>query len=312
MKRLALCLAAALAAPLMLPGTALAQAKIRVAIWEFENNSQGHWWFSNQLGPAVRNHIDTAFSEDAELARKFSVVERDKLALVMKEQGLAATGAVDPKTAASVGKLLGVKYIITGAVDSFSINNTRGGIGGIGGKLGGLSGNMVQAEAVVSLRVIDTTTAERIVAVNAEGEVKKGGAQYRGTGMSRDAEWGIASEAAEKAAKSLVQKFVAGNYASRLSAGGAAAVEAKVIKVDGDRAWINVGSSSGVKVGDQFTVFKAGEELIDPDTGAKLGSTDERVGTAEVVDAQEKFSIVKLSAPAKSASGLILRKPSGS
>lgn len=311
MKRLALCLAVALA-PLMFPGAAHAQAKIRVAIWEFENNSQGHWWFSNQLGPAVRNHIDTAFSDDAELARKFSVVERDKLALVMKEQGLGSTGAVDPKTAANVGKLLGVKYIITGAIDSFSINNTRGGVGGIGGKLGGLSGNMVQAEAVVSLRVIDTTTAERIVAVNAEGEVKKGGAAYRGTGMSRDAEWGIASEAAEKAAKALVQKFVAGNYASRLSTGAATTIEAKVIKVEGDRAWINVGSSSGVKVGDSFMVFKAGEELIDPDTGAKLGSSEEKLGSAEVVDSQEKFAIVKMSSAQKSASGLILRKPSGS
>lgn len=307
MKRLALCLAAALAIPMVLPATALAQQKIRVAIWEFDNNSQGSWWFSNQLGPAVRNHIDTAFADDPQLAQKFSVVERDKLALIMKEQGLSSSGAVDPKTAAQVGKMLGVKYIITGAVDSFSINNTKAGIGGgIGGKLGGLGGNMVEAETIISMRIIDTTTAERLVSVSAEGEVKKGGAAYRGTGMSRDAEWGIASESAEKAAKELVKKFVAGNYVARLSTGGSAVLEGKIIRVDGQRAFVNIGTSSGVKVGDRFTMFKMGEELIDPDSGAKLGATEEKIGTAEVVDAQEKFAIVTFSG--KAENGMVLRK----
>ena len=306
MKRLALCLAAALAIPMLLPATAVAQQKIRVAIWDFENNSQGSWWFSNQLGPAVRNHIDTAFAEDSQLSEKFSVVERETLALIMKEQGLSSAGAVDPKTAAQVGKMLGVKYIITGAVDSFSINNTKAGIGSVGGALGGLGGNMVQANAVISLRIIDTTTAERLVSVSADGEVKKGGAAYRGTGMSRDAEWGIASEAAEKASKALVKKFVSGNYLAKLGKGGPAILEGKVIKVDGQRAWINIGGSSGVKVGDRFTVFKIGEELIDPDSGAKLGATEEKIGTAEVVDAQEKFAVVTVTG--KAANGMVLRK----
>lgn len=306
MRRLALCLAAALAVPMLLPATAVAQQKIRVAIWDFENNSQGSWWFSNQLGPAVRNHIDTAFAEDSQLSDRFSVVEREKLALIMKEQGLSSAGAVDPKTAAQVGKMLGVKYIITGAVDSFSINNTKAGIGSVGGAIGGLGGNMVQANAVISLRIIDTTTAERLVSVSADAEVKKGGAAYRGTGMSRDAEWGIASEAAEKASKALVKKFVSGNYIAKLGKGGPAVLEGKVIKVDGQRAWINIGASSGVKVGDTFTVFKIGEELIDPDSGAKLGATEEKIGTAEVVDAQEKFAVVTVTG--KAANGMVLRK----
>ena len=307
MKRLALCLAVALGVSLVMPGMALAQGKLRVAIWDFENNSQGSWWFHSQLGPAVRNHIDTAFSEDAQLAAKFSVVEREKLALVMKEQGLSSSGAVDAKTAASLGKLLGVKYIITGAVDSFSINTTGGSIG----KFGGVGGKQVKAETVISLRIIDTTTAERVLSVSGEGSVSKGGAFFRGTSLSRDAEWGIASEAAEKASAELIKKFTSGDYLARLSkAAGPMTVEAKIIKVDGERAWINLGSASGLKVGDKFNVFKVGEELVDPDTGAKLGATEEKLGTAEVTETQEKFAVVKLSG--KGAAGAVLRKISGS
>jgi curli biogenesis system outer membrane secretion channel CsgG len=303
MKRLVLCLALVLGVSAVVPGTAMAQGKIRVAIWDFENNSERSWWFHEQLGQAVRNHIDTAFSEDSQLEAKFSVIEREKLDLVLKEQGLSSAGVLDAKTAASLGRVLGVKYIITGAIDSFSLNTT----GGSTGKFGGLGGRVAKAETVVSLRIVDTTTAERVLAVSAEGNVSKGGGFFRGTSLSRDAEWGIASEAAEKASKELVKKFVGGDSLARLSkAAGPMTVEGKIIKVDGERAWINLGTSSGIKVGDRFNVFKMGEELIDPDTGAKLGSTEEKLGTAEVTEAQEKFAVVKLSG--KGVAGAVLRK----
>ena len=69
---------------------------------DFDNNAERTWWFYDQLGPAARNQIDTAFSENGELAKRFSMIERDKLALVLKEQGLATSGAVDPQSAAKV------------------------------------------------------------------------------------------------------------------------------------------------------------------------------------------------------------------
>ena len=62
---------------------------------------------------------------------------------------------------------------------------------------------------------------------------------------------------------------------------------------------MNVGASSGVKVGDKFTVIDAGEDLVDPDTGAKLGSTEKPTGDAEVVEVQEKFAIVSFTGTAK-------------
>ena len=102
-----------------LPSQSFAQAKIKVAIWEFENHAETHYWYSGMLGPAARDQIDTEFSENPALSSKFSVIERDKLALVLKEQGLATSGAVDPSSAAKVGKILGVKYIILGGVDKF-------------------------------------------------------------------------------------------------------------------------------------------------------------------------------------------------
>jgi curli biogenesis system outer membrane secretion channel CsgG len=293
--------AATLAAVLLGPIPAASQAKIRIAIWDFEMNAQGTWWFSKDLGPAARNQIDTAFSENAKLSQLFSVVEREKLGMVMKEQGLAAGGAVDPQTAARVGKILGVKYIVTGGIDKFSINTTRGGIGGVGG-------NVTTADAAINLRFVDTTTAERVVSIAASGQVKKGGGFIGGASLSREAEWGIASEAVQKASQAIVAKLVTAEYLDKVSsaAGPGAGIDMRVIKVDGNRAYINVGATAGIKVGDTFRVFRRGEELVDPATGAKLGAEEKQTATGVVTEVNEKFSIMTLTGTA--GAGDILKK----
>ena len=302
MKTLAriLCVSA-LAVGTVMP-VASSQTKIRIAIWDFENNAQGSWWYINDLGPAARNQIDNAFSENDKLSDMFTVVEREKLSMVMKEQGLGQAGAVDPQQQAKVGKLLGVRYIVTGGVDKFAINTTRGGFGGVGG-------SMTTADATVSIRFIDTTTGERIISINAPGQVKKGGGVIRGASLSREAEWGIASEAIEKAAKGAVDVLLSGNQLSRISsaaAGGAGAVDMRIIKVDGNRAYINVGSSSGVKVGDKFTIIQRGEELVDPVTGMKLGAEEKQIGAGVVAEVQERFAIITVNG--KAVAGAVLKK----
>lgn len=276
---------------------AWAQGKIRIAIWEIENHAETSWWFHGQMGGAVRNTLDTEFSENRTLSDKFSVVERDKLNLIMKEQGLGASGALDPQTAAKVGKVLGVKYILVGGIDKFAINNTRGAIS----KFGGIGGNMVSADAMINIRIVDTTTAERIVSLSGEGEVKKGGGFIKGNSLSRDAEWGIASEAIQKATKATVEKMLTGDYLARIGSAAtpAGGLEGKVVKVEGGRAWINLGANAGLKVGDKFTFFNVGEALIDPDTGVKLGADEKQTGTGSVVEVQAQYAIISLTGAAK-------------
>ena len=271
MKRI-LATLALLALSLALPSSSFAQGKIKIAIWDFENHADTGLSFFSNMAPATRNQIDTEFSENPLLSSKFSVIERDKLALVLKEQGLAQTGAVDPATAAKVGKILGVKYIVMGGVDKFKIDNTSGGLA----RLGGLGGNVVQADATVSIRFVDTTTAERVLALSADGEVKKGGGFIGGNSLSKDSQQGIADETLQKAAGlAVVAKLTTGDNLARIisAAGPVGGLAGKIIKTDGDRAWINLGATSGIKVGDKFNIISVGEALIDPDTGKTLAPT---------------------------------------
>jgi len=289
---------------LALATQSFAQAKIKVAIWEFDNNAAHTYWYWDRLGPAARNIIDTAFSENKLLSGRFSVIERDKLNMVLKEQGLGQTGAVDPASAAKVGKILGVKYIILGGIDKFNVDNTRAGLGRLG-----VGGNLLQSNATISLRVIDSTTAERVISISGDGQVKKGGGFVKDASFSKDAEWGVASETIDQAAKAVVDKLVTGDYLSRISnaANPTGGIEGKIIKVEGNRAFINLGASSGIKMGDKFNVINVGEALIDPDTGAKLGATEKQTGSGSVVEVQDKFAVIQFSGTA--AAKDTVRKP---
>ncbi len=296
------CAALAAAMVALTPASHVAQSKIRVAIWNFDNNSERRYWFHGDMGDAARNQIDNAFSENQLLSSTFTVVERERLDMILKEQGLASAGAVDPQTAAKIGKILGVRYIITGGIDKFAINTTSGGFGGIGG-------SSTNAEASISLRFVDATTAERVVSVSADGNVRKGGGYFRGARLSRDDEWGIASEAIEKASLAVVEKLTASDALTRVAdavATAAPTVEMRVIKLEGQRAYINVGRAAGVKVGDKFTIVRPGEELNDPVTKMSLGSTEKQVGTGVVAEVQERFAIITVTGSA--AANDILKK----
>ena len=122
--------------------------------------------------------------------------------------------------------------------------------------------------------------------------MKKGGGFVKGTSLSRDAEWGIASETIQKAAKAVVDKFTTGEYLARVTSAAtpAGGLEGKIIKVEGNKAYINLGASSGIKMGDKFNVISVGEALIDPDTGAKLGASEKQTGNGAVVEVQDKFA----------------------
>jgi len=297
-------LALALVFVVGLPMPALAQAKIRIAIWDFQMNAENRGWdFYDKLGPAARDDIDTAIGEDSTLSSRFSVVERDKLALVMKEQGLGQSGAVDPQMQAKIGKILGVKFIVTGAVDKFSINTTRGGIGIIGG-------SKTTATVSINIRFIDTTTAERVVAFSADGQIAKGGGHVGSANLSSSEQFGIASDAIMKASKDIVAKLAATDALTKLTTaqGSTGGIDARVIRVDGQSAYINIGGQAGIKVGDAFEIFEPGQALIDPATGANLGAPEKHTGSGVVTEVQDKYSIIKITSGTASAKSIIRAK----
>src|SRR5690606_21238006 len=92
------------------------QSRPRIAVVNFENNSTWTYWGDN-LGRAAADELVTQLLNGGQ----FTVIERTQLESVIAEQKLGASGAVDASTAARIGKILGVQFILTGSITQFSI-----------------------------------------------------------------------------------------------------------------------------------------------------------------------------------------------
>jgi TolB-like protein len=86
--------------------------KTKIAVLDFQ--MQGEQGETKDLGKIVAEWLITGLVETG----RFDVIERRLLEKLLEEQKLGVTGAIDPTSAAQLGKILGVKTIVSGTVTS--------------------------------------------------------------------------------------------------------------------------------------------------------------------------------------------------
>jgi curli biogenesis system outer membrane secretion channel CsgG len=152
---------------LLCAGALYASDKPTIGVADFQNDTSAAWW-SGGAG----HDLSGMLSNELAATEKFRLVERSKLAPVLEEQDLAASGRVSKSSAAKIGKLTGAKYLVMGTVTSYE-EKTQGGGGGI--SFGGISlgGKKDDAYIAIDVRVVDTTTGE--VAYTRTIEARSGG-----------------------------------------------------------------------------------------------------------------------------------------
>ncbi|MFH1339124.1 MAG: CsgG/HfaB family protein [Candidatus Omnitrophota bacterium] len=144
--------------------------RARIAVADFEVKAAKA---SGEIGSGLREMLITTLIN----SNRFSVVERQALEAVMKEQELSASGAADQSAKVERGKIRTADLIVTAAVTEFEpqASGGRAGVGGGGGVgsgvLGGLLGGALnKAHLALDIRVIDTSTSEIIAATRVQGQ----------------------------------------------------------------------------------------------------------------------------------------------
>ena len=196
-----------------LAGTAEAQKSKRptVAVMDFDYGTvHHHWWGNYDIGKGMADQVMNELLDEG----SFRVIERKKLDTVLAEQDFANSDRADPSAAklAKIGKVLGVKYIITGSITKFSTEQNEKGIRvkGIG-----LGAGKAKTEVSLTARVVDATTGEALIGAKGLGQSKKGGGfsfSKGGTAFGNDNTEFRASaigEAQEAACKALVAQIAA-------------------------------------------------------------------------------------------------------
>ena len=183
-----------------------------VAVTDFDFGTVGyHWWGDYDIGKGMADQVMDQLLEDG----TFRVVERKKLDTILAEQDFAHSDRADPGAAklSKLGKVLGVKYIITGSITKFGGEQKKqgGSIKGIGVGLG-----KAKTEVTVTARMVDTTTGEVLLSAKGEGVSKKGGGfAFSKSGVggygqnTSDFKESAIGEAQEAACKMLVAAIVA-------------------------------------------------------------------------------------------------------
>ncbi|HSS75784.1 MAG TPA: CsgG/HfaB family protein [Thermoanaerobaculia bacterium] len=132
--------------------------KPRIAVLEFKNKADNQWWYHG--GAAAAQDV---FVTELVKSGKFRVVDREQLEAIMQEKHLTQSGDIDPKTAMKLGKLLGVNYLLTGAVTEYGNTDVHGGGGGV-------SAGKRKFVAALNARLINASTGEVLWADEASQE----------------------------------------------------------------------------------------------------------------------------------------------
>lgn len=259
------CFIVGIAAFLFIFGAGYASAKVKIGIPPFENKAK----IDPVIADSFVDMLITAFVK----TRKFDVVERSSMKRIVQEQKLGAYGAVPARSAAKMGKLIGAKYMVIGIISEAGYKKDSA------AKIFGLSLAKARAVFGVDIRLVDTTTGKIVRAETYRKQ--KTGMDLSSQGASISMNTGDFAKLARDVIKEVVCMVTYTIY------------PIKVIKASGNKVYLNYGCSA-LKKGTTLEVFRLGESLIDPDTGEKLGATEELVAKLKVTKCTNKFSVASV------------------
>jgi len=177
-------------------GAVVAQEKPRIAVLEFENKAGVTWWYETGAGAA-----QDVFVTELVKSGKFRVLDRAQLNRILEEQNLSASGRIDGSTAVRMGKVVGVKYFLTGALTEWEQNRSSGRFGGIGG-------GKSSFKAVMNARLIDAETGDILWADEADSSKSKFKVNLRGIGGGNDYSVNTISTLIKPIVQELTEKLV--------------------------------------------------------------------------------------------------------
>ncbi|MFA5857523.1 MAG: CsgG/HfaB family protein [Elusimicrobiota bacterium] len=279
-----------------------AGSKPRMAVMPLSEGSIDHWWGNWNVGQGVSDMLVT----DLVKSGKFSMIEREQLQKVMAEQQLGVSGAVNENTAAQLGKILGVDYIIVGRITQFAVESNDISIPYVGR----VQNNV--AQCAIDARVVSVKTAEILTAIDGQGKETKTGLSVWLSGVphfsfgSNDFHKSILGKATRTAVTDFVAKLTAQvggdgtikpQQPTDVTTGAIEEVNevlAKVADIEENIVTLNAGLDSGVKKDMVFMIRRITKVVTDPDTGEEIKKVYSTIGEVKVTEVGKKSATCEI------------------
>jgi outer membrane protein OmpA-like peptidoglycan-associated protein/curli biogenesis system outer membrane secretion channel CsgG len=297
-------------ATLQVQAQSTAPRRPRVAVLDFDygtvmSASSSIFGTNVDIGKGISALLVTTLVKNG----SFSVIDRGSLDKVLAEQNFSNSNRADPSSAARIGKVLGVDYIIVGTITEFGNETSKQGAGGGGGNwhgigLGSIAHSNSKANVAIDARIINTDTAEILAAAEGKGQSGRSGLALGGGGGNWSGAGGgnvdfgasnfqntIIGEATKKAVDALAADL--GTQSGHLTV-RAVKIDGLVAAVEGGQIILNLGSRAGIHPGDQLTVVRTGREIKDPATGQVIRRLTSTIGTIQATDVDDTSSVCNI------------------
>jgi curli biogenesis system outer membrane secretion channel CsgG len=317
-----------LLAVLLAGGAALAPAQTKKAmeVEDFDYSTvmtyvQAIFGTQQNIGQGIQAMLVKRVAQDG----KYTVVERRKVANIIKEQDFSASNRVKQGTGARVGQIRGANLTLMGDIVVFGRDDrkTSAGVGAIVPGAGGIiGGSKADAKAVVVLdyRIVDTETSEVVASGEARGESKRtskgfGAAMFAG-GVGVGGGFNMTSSnfgetIIGEATMDAVNKLAVDINMRELNGGAGGReldLDARVADVSGNTITINAGTAAGLAVGQTFTIYHKGKEIKDPTTGEVLDVQTTPLGQLTITTVRDRISMGNYSGSGAPVVGDVVRK----
>jgi hypothetical protein len=237
--------------------------------------------------------LERTCQEELKRSGRYKVVARRDLQKLLNDMKLGSSGLFKP-SGSGVGNFTANTKLLILSINQFSFAKVEKKFEGLGRQV-----SRIEIPYSVSSTIYDLGTAENKYSFAKEGTHEKSittPLNFPTQDQKLNAEVVVLSR--------IVSKAIATNVSEN-------EFPPKVIAASGNLITINRGSLHNVKVGDNYKVFGVGEELIDPDTGEKLGSEQIPIGSIEITVVEQKWSAAKAIENFGIEKGAICRKHAG-
>ena len=245
---------------------------------------------ANQMDQVLQS-LDEQLVDRIHNARKFELVARGDLKVLLTEQALANSGNVDAadKNAAQQFKLAGAKYVLATKVDGFKDYIESYVVGETGQKA---TIRVLSLSAVA--KIYDPTTGKLYESTNFQ--IRK---EDRKASLTRGNEHAVLSDELLVGVARMMAEKVANRLADVI-------YPAKVVDVTGNQVTINWGDGMFIAIGEPWNVFetKVKKDPDDPDNNIVV---EIPVGTVEITGVLPKTSTAKILTGDRIAEGNIVR-----
>ncbi len=207
---------------------------------------------------------------------------------------LQQTGAIKAGKKSAAEGFESVDYRVQGAITAYSEVEEG-------------SDSLIKQEKVQVARVqvdyslVDVASGKSLLAESGMGEYRKTTGGYLGFGSKSTADVGLRDGALRDAFSKVMEKMI-----NKLNA---QPFTSRIIAMDGQTAIVRAGEKSKLAPGTKLGVYRAGQDLIDPETGRSLGKREKLIGEIALVShTNDRISEAKVSSGAGFQAGDIVRQ----